>query len=232
MRRGRYRSLPAIQRHCSLCIAQWCGRALLTARRSRCSAPASSALSPRARPGGGRRRSRERHASREDVLLPFYRDHGAQFLRGVTHDRKPALLGRRRARQRFRRSRARIFPICVPIGDASLPCVGRGLCVQAAARAARRRLHLRRRRHLQRRFLRSHEHGRRVERCRWSLWSTTTSGRSRCRARCRPRRRRWRRRRSPPASRAGRSTATTSSPCAMSTADALSKGARRRRPDA
>jgi hypothetical protein len=30
MRRSPYRSLPAIQRHCFLCIAQWCGRGCLS----------------------------------------------------------------------------------------------------------------------------------------------------------------------------------------------------------
>ena len=52
-------------------------------RRSRCSAPASSAPSP---PRSARRRSWSgigRAMRAEDVLLPSYREYGAQFMRGV-----------------------------------------------------------------------------------------------------------------------------------------------------
>ena len=50
----------------------------------------------------------------EDVLAPVYREFGTQLWRGVTMTRDPAVLGRRRARQRFRRCRATTSPGACP----------------------------------------------------------------------------------------------------------------------
>ncbi len=74
----------------------------------------------------------------EDVFAPSYREYGAQFMRGVQAARGADVLGRRRARQRFRRPEARL-----PLVRADLhpvPARGRrGAGVQAAqARRASR----------------------------------------------------------------------------------------------
>ena len=93
----------------------------------------------------------------EDVLVPSYRDHAAQFLRGVTLT-ESALLGRRRARQRFARAD---FPICVPIGT-QVPLMRSAPPTPSRRGEARACRHHRRWRHVEGRFLRSHEPGRRL----------------------------------------------------------------------
>ena len=79
-----------------------------TPRRSRCSAPAGSAPSP---PRSARRRSRSASAAAmrpEDVLLPSYREHGAQLWRGVTHRRAAAATGAATSAAATSRGRATI----------------------------------------------------------------------------------------------------------------------------
>ena len=60
----------------------------------------------------------------EDVLAPVYREYGTQLWRGVTMTEILHLLGRRRARQRFRRCRAHDFAWCVPIATQTLHAAG------------------------------------------------------------------------------------------------------------
>ena len=66
-----------------------------------------------------------------------YREYGAQFMRGVQAARSADVLGRRRARQRFLRSRARLRLVRAD-RDAVPACGRRGARVQAAQGAARR----------------------------------------------------------------------------------------------
>jgi len=96
----------------------------------------------------------------EDVLLPSYRDHGAQFLRGVTMVECLLYWSGDERGSDFSGPRWD-FPNCVPIGNQVCHAVG-CLCVQTASRSARGYLHHWRRRHVQGRFLRGHEHGGRL----------------------------------------------------------------------
>ena len=60
----------------------------------------------------------------ETCSCPCYREYGAQFWRGVKHARSAAVLGRRRARQRFRPARRTTIAWCVPIGSQMLHAAG------------------------------------------------------------------------------------------------------------
>ncbi len=193
-----------------------------TPRRSRCSAPAGSAPM---RPRSARRRSSVGVAAAmrpEDVLLPSFREHGAQLWRGVTPEGAVPVLGRRRARQRFRRSARGLSQLRA----GRLACAARGrrgARLPAARRAAGRGLRLRRRRHLEGRRRRGAQHGRRLEgagRLRRQQQRLGDLGAARP---SRPPRQRWRRRRSPPEFPASRSTATTSLRCARVTEQALAR---------
>ena len=89
----------------------------------------------------------------DDVLVPSFREHGAQLWRGVTLLELPARLGRRRARQRFRRARARISRAPSPwAATCRTRPAWRWRSSCGASRASPS--DVRRRRHLQGRFLR------------------------------------------------------------------------------
>ena len=148
----------------------------------------------------------------EDVLLPSFREQGAQLWRGVTLVEALSYWGGDERGSCFSRP-ARGLPDLRAGRHPGAPRGRRGARVQAQGRAARGGLRVRRRRQFQGRCLRGHEPRRSVATAGACSSSTTTSGRSPCRARRSRPPRRWRRRRSPRASPASRSTATTSSPC-------------------
>ena len=116
------------------------------------------------RPGSHARRRRRGDATGRLPRDRLSRNRHAVLARRA-HDRRAALLGRRRARQRFRRSRAR-FPLVRADRDADAACRRRGHGVQDPQGAAlRARVH-RRRRHLRRLVLRSDQPRRRASSCR------------------------------------------------------------------
>ena len=104
----RCRDSPATRRRWSRSTAGWCSCAPTTPRRSRCSAPASSARSPRS---SARRRSRPASAAPwrpEDVFLMTYRENGAQLMRGVTLKELFLYWGGDERGSRFRRAAPRL----------------------------------------------------------------------------------------------------------------------------
>jgi pyruvate dehydrogenase E1 component alpha subunit len=94
----------------------------------------------------------------EDVLLPSFRELGAQILRGITLDELLLFWGGDERGSNFKGPRED-FPICVPVGSHGPHAAGVALAFKL-----RRQLGLRagRRRHLQGGCLRGHEPGRRV----------------------------------------------------------------------
>ena len=96
-----------------------------------------------------------------DVLLPSFREQGAQLWRGVTLKELFLYWGGDERGNDFAGPRAD-FPNCVPVGSHAPHAVGVALAFRLRKRAARRRLRLWRRRHLKRRRCRSPEYGRRL----------------------------------------------------------------------
>ena len=102
----------------------------------------------------------ERDAA-DDVLVPSFREHGAQLLRGVTPLELFLYWGGDERGNDFAGPRED-FPDLRAGRKPRASCGGRGAGLQAAARDAGRGLHFRRRRHLERRRRRGAEYRRRL----------------------------------------------------------------------
>ena len=156
------------------------------------------------RGGGGRHRCGDAAGGRAPALVPRAR-------RAALARRPPGggagLLGRRRARLVLH-GPARRLPDLRAGRHAGVACGGRSARVQAARRAAGCGVRVRGWRHFQGRRLRGHEPRRRLALARGVRRQQQRMGDLRAAQGARPRPRPWRRRRSPPASRASRSTAT------------------------
>ena len=156
-----------------------------------------------------------------DVLLPSFREHGAQLWRGVTLMELFLYWGGDERGNDFAGPRED-FPICVPVGSHAPHAVGVALAFRLRGRKACRRLRLRRRRDLERRRRRSAEHGRGLEgagRLRRQQQRLGDLGAGAKQTAPRP----WRKRPIAAGIQASRSTATTSSPSARSMERALAR---------
>ena len=97
-----------------------------------------------------------------DVLVPSYRDHAAQFLRGMTMTECLLYWGGDERGSDFKVSR-QDFPNCVPVATQNSPCCRRRLCLRLEEGRPRGRHFHWRRRHVEWRLLRGAQHGGRLE---------------------------------------------------------------------
>ena len=202
---ARVRATP---RRCCRCSSRCCSCAPSTPRRSRCSAPASSAPTPACLGHEATHVGIGASMQPDDVFAPSYREYGAQFMRGVK-PREVLLYWGGDERGNDFSGPTHDYSWCVPIATQCLHAAGAALAFKLRKRDARRGGVLRRRRLVEDRLLRRDQFRRRLHAAVGAVHHQQRLGDLGAALGADRRARRWRRRASPAACIACRSTATT-----------------------